>query len=299
MKDMQRRAELSRFLRACRARLTPDQAGLPSNGRRRTPGLRREEVAQLAEVGTSWYTWLEQGRAITASAPVLDSLARALRLDAAERAHLFILARGEVPVPSTPASASVGPAVWQILDALADSAYPAYVANARWDAVAWNAMACCVFVDFAALAPSERNLLHFIFVHPRARELYVDWEGAAQRNLALFRSSSGRYVEEDWFIELVVELSRVSPEFAAWWPRVDVCGTPAGAKELDHPLVGHLALEPTLLQVAQAPDLWMIVYTPGPGKDTLARLQLLMSGAPAATDAQLRATTEPCASRRA
>jgi transcriptional regulator with XRE-family HTH domain len=274
MDDAQRRIELARFLRARRARLSPHQVGLSAVGRRRTPGLRREELAQLAGVGTTWYTWLEQGRAITVSAQVLDSLARALQLDAAERTHLFILARGEVPAPPTPATDGVEPAVQQILDAL--GAYPAYVANARWDAVAWNDTACRVFTDFAALCPRDRNLLWFIFTHPLARQLYVDWNGAAQRNLALFRASTGRYVGEAWFAELVADLSHASPEFAAWWPRNDVHGTPEGAKEIDHPLVGRLVMQPTLLQVAQTPDLWMIVYTPVPGTETAARLQRLM-----------------------
>ncbi len=274
MDDTQRRAELSRFLRACRARLSPDQVGLPAVGRRRTPGLRREEVAQLAEVGVSWYTWLEQGRAITVSAPVLDSVARALRLDAAEYAHLFILARGEVPATAAPATDGVEPALWQILDALA--AYPAYVANARWDVVAWNEAACLVFTDFPALHPCERNLLRFIFTDPRARQLYVDWESAAQRNLALFRASSGRYVGEDWFVDLIDDLSRASAEFAEWWPRTAIPGTPEGGKTLDHPLAGRLVLDPTLLQVAQADDLWMIVYMPAAGTDTATRLRCLL-----------------------
>ncbi|HLJ82235.1 MAG TPA: helix-turn-helix transcriptional regulator, partial [Ktedonobacterales bacterium] len=254
--DGQRRGELARFLRARRERLSAAQAGFPLGGRRRTPGLRREELAELAGVGVSWYTWLEQGRDITVSAQVLDSLARALQLDATEYTHLFILARGEVPASPTPATDGVALAVQQILDAL--GVYPAYVANARWDVVAWNEAARRVFVDFAALPPHERNLLRFIFTNPLARRLYVDWEGTARRNLAIFRASVGRYVGEAWLTELVEELSRASAEFAAWWPRNDVMGTPEGAKEIEHPLVGCLAIQPTLLQVAQAPDLWMI-----------------------------------------
>jgi transcriptional regulator with XRE-family HTH domain len=273
--DAQRRAELARFLRSRRARLSPAQAGLPVGGRRRTPGLRREELAELAGVGVSWYTWLEQGRDITVSAQVLNSLAHALQLDATEYTHLFILARGEVPAPPIPATDSVEPAVRQILDAL--EAYPAYVANARWDAVAWNEAACRVFANFAALPARERNLLRFIFTHPAARQRYVDWEGTARRNLALFRASTSRYVGEAWLTDLIAELREASPEFAAWWPRSDVFGTPKESKEIVHPLVGHLAMQPTLLQVAQAPDLWMIVYTPEPGTDTAARLQRLMS----------------------
>ena len=140
--DTKRRAELADFLRTRRARLHPERFGLSTFGRRRTPGLRREEVAQLAGVGVSWYTWLEQGRPITVSTQVLDSLSRALRLDAAEHTHLFVLARGELPAPPLPATDNVEPPVWQILDAL--GVLPAYVANARWDVVAWNAAACRV-----------------------------------------------------------------------------------------------------------------------------------------------------------
>jgi transcriptional regulator with XRE-family HTH domain len=274
MNDEQRRSDLARFLRARRARLTPQQVGLPQGGRRRTPGLRREEVADLAGVGVSWYTWLEQGRPITASVPVLDSLARVLRLDAVERAHLFLLARGEVPASAPPVTEQVGPAVQQILDAL--GAYPAYVVNARWDVVAWNEAACHVFTDFATLTPRERNLLRFLFTHPLPRHLYVDWAGAARRTLALVRASTGPYLGELWFAALVEEMSNASPEFAAWWPCGDVSGIPEGGKELNHPVVGRLALQPTPLQVAQMPDLWMIVYTPLAGTQAAVKLQHLL-----------------------
>jgi transcriptional regulator with XRE-family HTH domain len=280
--DGLRRAELARFLRACRERLSPAEVGLPEVGRRRTPGLRREEVAQLANVGVTWYTWLEQGRPITVSAQVLDSLAQALRLDTTARTHLFILARQEVPALPTPATAADGvePAVRQILEALGTSpvCLPAYATNARWDVVAWNEAACRVFTDFGALPTGERNLLHFMFAHPRARRLYDDWEGAAQRNLAIFRASTGRYVGQPWLTELIADLSRVSSEFAAWWPRTDVYGTPDGGKAIRHPEVGELDLRLTLLQVAETPDLWMIVYTPAAGTETAARLQRLMAG---------------------
>jgi transcriptional regulator with XRE-family HTH domain len=282
--DAQRRAELARFLRTCRERLTPAEVGLPDGGRRRTPGLRREELAQLANVGVSWYTWLEQGRPITVSAQVLDSLARALRLDAAARMHLYILARQEVPALPTPAviTQSVAPGVRQILDALGSfqGCLPAYVTNARWDAVAWNEVACRVFLDFAALPLRDRNLLRFMFTNGRARQLYEDWEDAARRMLAIFRASTGRYVGEAWLTELVAEVSQGSPEFAAWWPHGDVCGTPEGAKAIRHPQVGRLDLRLTLLQVAQTPDLWMMVYTPAPDADTAERLQRLMAAIP-------------------
>ncbi|PZR96702.1 MAG: transcriptional regulator [Candidatus Chloroheliales bacterium] len=275
MDDEQRRAELALFLRTRRARLSPRQVGLPAVGRRRTPGLRREEVAEVAGVGVSWYTWLEQGRAITVSASVLDSVARALQLDASERNHLFILAREEVPAAPTPLTFSVDLAVKQILDSL--EIYPAYVTNARWDVVAWNQAACRIFADFTTLSTRDRNLLWFMFKHPLARQLYVDWEATAQQTLALFRASTGRYISETWFTELVVTLSCASPEFAAWWSHNEVHGTPETDKEINHPKLGYLALQPTILPLAQTPDLCMMIYTTAPGTNTEAKLQCLRS----------------------
>lgn len=270
-----RQAELALFLRTRRERLSPLQVGLPVAGRRRTPGLRREELAALAGVGISWYTWLEQGRAITVSAQVLDSLADALQLNAVERTHLFILARGELPMTALPPTEEVGETVYQVLDALGTC--PAYVVNARWDVVAWNKAACRVFIDFAALLRQDRNLLKLTFTHPTLRERYVDWEGVAQRILALFRASTGQSAGEEWFTELVGELSCISPEFRAWWPRNDISEAPHESKELDHPQVGRLVLHPNPLQVGHSPDLWMLVYTPAVETDTSAKLQCLMS----------------------
>lgn len=273
----ERREELARFLRTRRARLSPAQVGLPAAGRRRTPGLRREELAELAGVGVSWYTWLEQGRPITASVSVLDSLARALRLDGAERAHLYVLARHEQPAPAQTASASTPPAVCHILEVLAE--LPAYVANARWDVLSWNAAACRVFWNFADLDATDRNLLRLMFLQPHARQIYPDWPRAARQTLAHFRASAGRYMDEEWFSQLVAELSRESAEFAAWWDRADILGAPEGAKEIEHPVVGRLALELTLLQIAPTPDLWLMVYTPLAETETSARLTRLMSAA--------------------
>jgi len=272
--DAQRRAELGRYLRARRAGLSPEEVGLPSGRRRRTPGLRREELAALAGVGVTWYTWLEQGRPITVSTQVLDSLSRALRLDAAEHTHLFVLARGALPAPPLPATDNVEPSVWQILAAL--GVLPAYVANARWDVVAWNAAACRVFQDFAALSPADRNLLWFMFTNPLARQLYVEWDVAARTSLGLFRASTGRSVGEAWFNDLVEALRRASLEFQTWWACADIAAVPEQGKELNHALVGRLALRATPLQVAQAPDLWMLVFTPVPGTDTGLKLERLM-----------------------
>ncbi len=273
--DVQRRTELAHFLRNRREHLSPVQLGLPTAGRRRTPGLRREELAAVAGVGTSWYTWLEQGRAITVSPQVLESLARALHLDAEERTHLFILARGEIPARTTVPTEMVDQALQQMLDAL--GIYPAYVVNAHWNVVAWNEVACRVFLNFAALAGRERNLLWLLFTHPTLRRLYVDWEGVARRVLALFRVSTAQVVGEQWFLELIEGLCEASPEFQIWWPQHDIAGSPRDAKALHHPLVGELVLHPNLFQVAHAPGCWMLVYTPAMQTETFVRLQQLLS----------------------
>lgn len=273
MEETERRTALARFLRTRRERITPEQVGLPAGGRRRTPGLRREELAHLASVGPTWYTWLEQGRAIRVSAAMLDSIARALQLDPAERAYLFVLAREETLAPSPP-SQPVSPTIQRILDAL--EPYPAYVTDARWTVVAWNRAARAVFADFAALSGRERNLLWFLFVCPPLRKLLVDWEGEAQIILSLFRASTGRYVGEPWYTTLIADLTQASPAFAAWWPRNDLRNVHPGPKELEHPLVGRLVLQPTTMRVEEAPDLRMMVFPPLPEADTARKLACLI-----------------------
>lgn len=276
MESASRRAELARFLRSRRERLSPAEVGIPVAGRRRTPGLRREELALVAGVSASWYTWLEQGRAITASVQVLESLARALRLTAEERVHLFILARGDLPALVATAAPMVDAATQQVLDAL--SPYPAYVVNAHWDVVAWNAIACRVFLDFAALPSArERNLLRLLFTNPLLRERYEDWESVARRMLALFRVSTAQSVGEDWHRQLIAELCESSREFRRWWLEHDVADSPRYAKSLRHPLVGRLVLQSNPLQVAHSPDSWMLVYTPAPETDTRAKLEQLLA----------------------
>lgn len=273
MNEKARRAELAQFLRTRRERVSPQQVGLPLGTRRRTPGLRREELALLAGVGATWYTWLEQGRAITVSGQVLESLARVLQLDADERTHLFILARQQLPADPLPLTQTIDPALQLILDTM--GIYPALVLSPRWDVIAWNQAACRMFVDFSTMTSRERHLLWFLFVDPRHRAMAVDWEREAQRFLALFRASTQRYVGEAWLTELVNDLKQVSPAFREWWSRYDVQGVQTEHKHLIHPLVGLLVLQAKTFQVADHPDLQMIVYTPVSGTDTAARLAVL------------------------
>jgi transcriptional regulator with XRE-family HTH domain len=273
MSDKERRAELAQFLRTRRERISPQRVGLPPGTRRRTPGLRREELALLAGVGATWYTWLEQGRAITVSVQVLESLARVLQLDADERVHLFILARGQLPADPLSLTKTIDPALQLILDTM--GIYPALVFSPRWDIIAWNQAACRVLVDFSAMASRERHILWLLFTDPRYRAMFVDWEGEARRFLALFRASTQRYVGEAWLTGLVTELKQVSPAFREWWSRHDVQGVQTEHKHLIHPLVGLLVLQAKTFQVADHPDLQMMVYTPVSGTDTAARLAAL------------------------
>jgi transcriptional regulator with XRE-family HTH domain len=268
-----RRRELAHFLRTRRERMSPVQAGLSVGGRRRTPGLRREEIAQLAGVSVSWYTWLEQERDITPSPQVLDSIVRVLQLNSVERAHLFVLARGHPPDTTLPEPACVSAATQQILDALAPC--PAYIVDSTFTIIAWNETARRVFVDFAAMPCHERNLVWIIFAHPPARGLYVDWVGEAQRTLALFRASSQAYIGEPWFTQFIDRLEAASAEFRAWWPRYDVLGTYVAQKELQHPQVGQLFVQPTMLSLAHASAQRMVVYTPAPGTDTAEKFRRL------------------------
>ena len=261
--DIKRRAELADFLRTRRARLHPEQFGLSTPGRRRTPGLRREEVAQLAGVGVSWYTWLEQGRDITVSEQVLESLARILQLESEERRHLFVLARGMVPVADeTSEIISPPPGLQAVLDALGTN--PAYLVDHRFNLVAWNESACRVFGDFSLLSERERNRIWHLFVHPSSRQLYVDWEQAAEHAVMNFRAAYDQYIGDAWFEHFLTDLQQKSPEFRTWWSQHNVQGVCDfyQEKELNHPQVGRLLLSSTVLIVPVDPPLHMVTFTP-------------------------------------
>ncbi|MBO0796283.1 MAG: helix-turn-helix domain-containing protein, partial [Ktedonobacteraceae bacterium] len=187
MNDVERRKELADFLRTCRARLSPTDVGLPPGVRRKTVGLRREEVAQLANVGVTWYTWLEQGRDIHVSRQILESLAQGLRLNIDERTYLFSLAKHPLLPVSDGQREEISPLLQRFLDQL--GANPAYIIGRRWDVLAWNRAACMVLGDFRAMPPEQRNIVRFVFTDQELRRRMLDWEGVAQRVLAQFRAS--------------------------------------------------------------------------------------------------------------
>jgi transcriptional regulator with XRE-family HTH domain len=273
--DTKRRAELADFLRTRRARLHPEQFGLATAGRRRTPGLRRDEVAQLAGVGISWYTWLEQGRAITVSDQVLERLAQTLQLRRDERQHLFILARGMVPVAHESSEmVSPPPGLQAVLDGLAT--IPAYLVDHRLTLVAWNESACRVFGDFSLLSERERNRIWHIFVHPSSRRLFVNWEQAAHHAVMNFRAAYDQYSGDAWFERLRTDLQQKSPEFRMLWSQHNVAAACnfSQEKELNHPQVGRLSLLSTVLIVPVDPPLHMVTFTPC-SQETVTKLEVL------------------------
>jgi transcriptional regulator with XRE-family HTH domain len=272
MTTNEQRGELANFLRSRRARLLPTEVGLPQTARRKTAGLRREEVAQLAGVGVTWYTWLEQGRDINVSVQVLDSLARTLRLTPEEKAHLFLLAGQAPPQHPVPQQEYVSPFLHKFLEHLGTS--PAYITGHRWDVLAWNSAACQIITDFAALPVEERNIVRLIFSNEEFCRRFVDWEGIAQRILAQLRASSSQYRDDEQISALIADLKRCSPEFARWWPRHEVQGRQDGRKELMHPQAGLLALDHSTFQIDGSPGLKIVVYLPA-NEETARKLKQL------------------------
>jgi transcriptional regulator with XRE-family HTH domain len=268
-----RRAELADFLRRRRAEIKPEDVGLPGGGRRRTPGLRREEVAQLAGVGATWYTWLEQGRDVRASTEVLDALAGALALTPVERTHLLLLGRGEAAPTGAPPIETVSPSLRRLIENLGPS--PAYVLGRRWDYLAWNRAASAVIADFDAIAPEARNHLWLMFTDPTRRELFPDWEARARICVAKFRADHGRHIGDPAFEDLITSLREASRDFCRAWRRHEVTNTGGGRKTLHHPVAGPLVFEHAAFHPSEEPEQRLILYTPVPGTGTLEKLHEL------------------------
>jgi len=247
------------YLKDRRARLDPAAFGL-SGPRRRTPGLRREEVAQRANISATWYTWLEQGRGGAPSADVLERIARALMLTDVEREHLFLLGLGRPPAIRFQAAEGVTPRLQRVLDALTLS--PALVKTPTWDVVAWNRAAAVVLTDYGALPPEQRNILRLVFLDPRVRAAQFDWDGVARFVVAAFRADAARAGATAKVAALVEELCRLSPDFEAMWRDNDVRSYGEGVKRLRHPTAGPIAFEFSAFAVDGRPDLGMVIYNP-------------------------------------
>ena len=250
---------LGTYLRELRARLDPADFGFTAS-RRRTPGLRREEVAQRADVSATWYTWLEQGRGGTPSADALDRLAAALALSSLEREHLYLLAQGRPPEVRVEPSEGVTPRLQKVLDALELS--PAYVRTATWDVVAWNRAAAAVLVDFDRLPPARRNMIRRLFLDLDLRASLPEWERSARAMVAAFRTEVVRAGATARVEALVDELCEKSPEFRRLWRDHDVGAFGEGSKSLCHPTGGLLAVEYSSFAVEGQPDLGMVVFSP-------------------------------------
>ncbi|MDI4235828.1 helix-turn-helix transcriptional regulator [Bradyrhizobium sp. Arg237L] len=255
---------LGAYLKDRRTKLDPAAFGL-SGTRRRTPGLRREEVAQRANISATWYTWLEQGRGGAPSADVLNRIARALMLTEVEREHLFLLGLGRPPEVRYQATEGVTPRLQRVLDALEVS--PALVKTATWDVVAWNCAAAVVLTDYGSLPPEQRNILRMIFCDPRVRAAQFDWESVARFVVGAFRVDAARAGATEKVGALVEELCRLSPEFEALWRANDVHGYGEGVKRLRHPILGPISFEYSAFAVDGRPDLGMVVYNPATPAD--------------------------------
>lgn len=270
MQENECRQALADFLRKRRASLSPDEVGLPPGLRRRTPGLRREEVAQLANIGTSWYVWLEQGRDVHPSAEVMESLAQALRLTPNERRHLFLLAGQTFQPAPPPAEENISPAFQRMLDDLNPS--PAYILGRRYDYLAWNRAADGLFsisdIISHTSSPYACNMIWRLFTSSTMRAR-PNWEMIARATLAEFRVASARYPGDSWFEELIEELKQISPEFCQWWPHHDVRGALDGHKMIKHPIWGDLEFEHFTLQTLTNPDLKIMIYTPDEATRTI------------------------------
>jgi transcriptional regulator with XRE-family HTH domain len=269
------RCELGAFLKARRSELAPAQVGLPEDGTtRRVPGLRRDEVARLATISTDYYTRIEQGR-LQASATVLGSLVRALRLDQSQQAYLYELA-GKVPVASRRrAAAQVRPSVQRMLDALGHR--PAMVLGRYNDILAWNAAAAALYQDFGRLRPAERNYTRLLFLDPASRTLFVDWEDAGRLSAARLRMETAGNPHDPRLAAIVGELSVRSNEFRDWWNGRIVSDTTWGQKRFRHPVVGDLTLDCDTWISPDDPDITFMVLSAEPGSDADNGLRILSS----------------------
>lgn len=262
---------LGTFLRDRRSRLDPAVFGF--SGRRRTPGLRREEVAQRANISPTWYTWLEQGRGGAPSADVLNRIASGLMLTEPEREHLFILGLGRPPEVRYRSVEGISPRLQRLIETLEVS--PALVRTAAWDVVAWNRAATVVMTDYGKLAPENRNILRLLFSNSGVRNVQYDWQAMARFVVGAFRADAARAGATSEITELVEELCRTSAEFKAIWEENDVISHGEGTKRLRHPVLGDIALEYSSFAIDGRPDLNVVVYNPV-DPDVAERIRVLV-----------------------
>ena len=270
-----RQKELADFLKTRRAKISPSEAGFSSAERRRTPGLRREEVAQLAGVGLTWYTWLEQGRDIHVSSQVIESLSRALMLDRQERMHLYRLANQPLPADVPESQKPISPILQHVLDSLA--LCPSFVADQRWNVVAWNQAACILLGDFESMNTRQRNVVWAMFTDVYFKRLYSNWDAHAKSLLGRFRLTCGKYIDDPWFAEFIEDLKAHSAEFAKWWPLHEIIDDGGVYKHFNHPVAGMLAFESSCYDVPDHSGLRLFVHVPSPDTETADKMKYLLN----------------------
>jgi len=269
-----RQKELGQFLRSRRERIKPSEHMLQSHPRRRTSGLRREEVADEAGIGVTWYTWLEQGRDIRVSPEVLRRLSRALRLDREETHHIFRLAGIGVPEEAPPLPALVKPSLQRVLDAM--EYIPAYVHNARWDRIAWNAAALALMGDFAHDPPEQRNTVWRTFLSSEVRDYAEDWEHFARIVIAEFNASVSQQFDDPWLIDFIDDLSARSPAFRDLWQQREINPRQEEVTRINHKTAGRLHLERSIFQIPYEPSLSLVIFTPLSVNGTPERVRTLV-----------------------
>lgn len=258
--------ELGNFLKTRRAKISSSQVGLPDGIRRRTPGLRREEVAALAGIGLTWYTWLEQGRPIKVSSQVLESISRVLRLDRQEIVHLYTLAQQFPPSYFPDIQETVDPMLQNVLDSLKYS--PSMILDIRWNIIAWNKAAELIFVDYSKINICQRNQMQIMFMNDNYKALFPDWEVYAKIMIAEFRVACGKNVEDTWLLNFIKKLSFESKEFKDWWSMHNVESKPEIFKTIHHPALGNLSFEHTSYLISEDTNLKMHINTAPPKSDT-------------------------------
>ena len=276
MNNKTRLAALSAFLKAKRAQISPESIGLSAGNRRRTPGLRREEVAQLAGVSTTWYTWLEQGRDIKVSTIVLDCISKALQLNNDETDYLYDLAfetNSESTSPKKDQS-KLSPSLIRILDEL--TYCPTIITDRHFHIVGWNLAAAYVFLDFEQIPNDQRNLIRLVFTRKELKALAVNWEHFVKGFLAIFRTYYGRYLDDEWYSQFIKEMSHSHSEFQGLWQESQVSKAPDMIIEFRHAKAGKMLFNLTSLQVQGDMDLRCSIYTPVEETDTENKLKRLM-----------------------
>lgn len=273
--EKKRYIELGNFLKTRRNRISPLQVGLPVGTRRRTPGLRREEIAQLAGIGLTWYTWLEQGRQINVSDQVLESLSKVLLLDDEERKHLFTLAMKPLPNENDFNKGQLKDSLQNVLDSLETS--PAYIMDQRWNICGWNKSACRVFGDFSQIDQLERNVVYMMFCKNEYMELFEDWEFHAKGIIARFRVMCGKNIADPWVADFTNNLKEKSADFNLWWSMYKINSMSDITKELVHPVVGKLVFEFNSFDVSDNPNLKMLIHTPVLGTGTIDKMKHLVT----------------------